>query len=71
MYTPVSRSENVTTIGGFSADKSNTDWEFKNICIPRFLASFEEAPVHSLEDIIKFNVANKEKCLPERELLCN
>jgi len=46
-----------------------TDWEFKNICIPRFLESFEEVGVHSLEDIVKFNEANKEKCLPEREFL--
>lgn len=44
-------------------------WEFKNICIPRFLDAFDESSlaVHSLADIVKFNEENREKCLPERE----
>lgn len=51
------------------SNSSNTDWEFKHICIPRFIESFEEVSVHTLEDIVKFNTANNEKCLPEREFL--
>jgi amidase len=41
-------------------------WEFKNVCIPRFLASFDECPVRSLADIVQFNEDNRDKCLPPR-----
>ncbi|KAK3349075.1 amidase signature domain-containing protein [Lasiosphaeria hispida] len=39
-------------------------WEFKSICIPRFLGAFDESPVRNLEDIVKFNEHNKRECLP-------
>ncbi|KAK3395178.1 amidase signature domain-containing protein [Podospora didyma] len=39
-------------------------WEFKNICIPRFLATFNESPVRTLADIVQFNEQNKDICLP-------
>ncbi|KAK1753888.1 Glutamyl-tRNA amidotransferase subunit A, mitochondrial [Echria macrotheca] len=39
-------------------------WDFKNLCIPRFLAGFDESPVRNLADIIRFHEENKEKCLP-------
>ena len=44
-----------------------TVWDFKNICIPRFLSGFDEAAVSNLEDIVKFNEEHKEQCLPPRE----
>ncbi|KAL2277821.1 hypothetical protein FJTKL_15113 [Diaporthe vaccinii] len=40
-------------------------WEFKNICIPRFLEAFDECPVRNLEDIVRFNQQNKDKAMPE------
>lgn len=43
-------------------------WDFKNLCIPRFLDAFRDAPVQSLADIIKFNEDHREKCLPARRL---
>ncbi|KAK0750692.1 amidase signature domain-containing protein [Schizothecium vesticola] len=39
-------------------------WDFKNICIPRFLGGFDEAPVKNLADIVRFNEEHKEQCLP-------
>ncbi|KAM7192707.1 Glutamyl-tRNA amidotransferase subunit A, mitochondrial [Rhypophila sp. PSN 637] len=55
------------TVDGEHAIMPISFWEFKNICIPRFIAAFDEASlaVHSLEDIVQFNETNKEKCLPE------
>lgn len=43
------------------------DWEFRNVCIPKFLETFDECPVSSVEDIVKFNEENKERAMPERE----
>ncbi|KAJ5792756.1 amidase signature enzyme [Penicillium pulvis] len=39
-------------------------WEFKNVCIPRFIRSFQECSVTSVADIVKFNKENSEKALP-------
>ncbi|KAK5654732.1 hypothetical protein OQA88_7057 [Cercophora sp. LCS_1] len=39
-------------------------WDFNNICIPRFLGGFDQAPVQTLQDIVDFNQANHSKCLP-------
>ncbi|KAK4868060.1 hypothetical protein LT330_007258 [Penicillium expansum] len=39
-------------------------WDFKNICIPRFIRSFDECSVTSVADIVKFNEENSEKALP-------
>ncbi|KAJ5310397.1 uncharacterized protein N7443_002858 [Penicillium atrosanguineum] len=39
-------------------------WDFKNVCIPRFIRSFRECSVTSVADIVKFNKKNSEKALP-------
>ncbi|KAK1825954.1 amidase signature domain-containing protein [Podospora conica] len=39
-------------------------WDFKHICIPKFLAGFDEAPVKDLGDIVRFNEEHKEEWLP-------
>ncbi|KAJ6125742.1 amidase signature enzyme [Penicillium sp. IBT 18751x] len=39
-------------------------WDFKNVCIPRFIRSFHECSVTSVSDIVKFNEENSEKSLP-------
>ncbi|KAJ5122759.1 Amidase [Penicillium atrosanguineum] len=39
-------------------------WDFKNVCIPRFIRSFRECSVTSVADIVKFNKENSEKALP-------
>ncbi|KAE8380867.1 amidase signature enzyme [Aspergillus bertholletiae] len=39
-------------------------WEFKNVCIPRFIRSFHECCVTSVAHIVKFNKENSEKALP-------
>ncbi|KAJ5789360.1 amidase signature enzyme [Penicillium psychrosexuale] len=39
-------------------------WDFKNICIPRFIRSFDECSVTSVADIVKFNNENSGKALP-------
>ncbi|KAL9473477.1 hypothetical protein ACSS6W_007857 [Trichoderma asperelloides] len=44
--------------------KKSGFWEFKNVCIPRFVDSFDECPVRSVEDIVKFNRENSEKAMP-------
>lgn len=44
-----------------------SDWEFKHICIPRFVKAFENCPIKSVEDIVNFNEGNKEKAMPERK----
>lgn len=41
-------------------------WDFKNICVPRFLIGFDEAAVENLVDIVRFNEEHKEQCLPPR-----
>ncbi|KAL6831996.1 amidase signature domain-containing protein [Trichoderma camerunense] len=55
-------------------------WEFKNVGILRFIESFDECPVSSAEDIVKFNKDNSEKAMPppyteqgdlEKTLGCN
>ncbi|KAK3317045.1 amidase signature domain-containing protein [Apodospora peruviana] len=52
------------TVDGEPAIMPIAFWDFKNICIPRFLDAFEDAPVHNLAEIVKFNQDNPEKCLP-------
>ncbi|TFB01466.1 hypothetical protein CCMA1212_006409 [Trichoderma ghanense] len=39
-------------------------WEFKNVGILRFINSFDECPVRSAEDIVKFNKDNSDKAMP-------
>ncbi|KAK3901220.1 amidase signature domain-containing protein [Staphylotrichum tortipilum] len=39
-------------------------WEFKNVCIPKFLEGFDACAVRNLEDIVKFNQDNGEKYFP-------
>ncbi|KAK3317139.1 amidase signature domain-containing protein [Cercophora scortea] len=39
-------------------------WDFKNICVPRFLDAFDASPVQTLQDIVNFNERNSDKCLP-------
>ncbi|KAL7930155.1 amidase signature domain-containing protein [Trichoderma chlorosporum] len=55
-------------------------WEFKNVGILRFIDSFDECPVNSAEDIVKFNKDNSDKAMPppyteqkdlEKSLKCN
>ncbi|KAM7205425.1 Glutamyl-tRNA amidotransferase subunit A, mitochondrial [Naviculisporaceae sp. PSN 640] len=55
------------TVDGEQAIMPIAFWEFKNICIPRFIDAFDESSidVHSLADIVKFNEENRDKCLPE------
>ncbi|KAK4241733.1 amidase signature domain-containing protein [Achaetomium macrosporum] len=52
------------TVDGVEAIMPIAFWEFKNICIPRFLSAFVESPVRTLADIVDFNNANQDKCLP-------
>ncbi|KAL2194061.1 amidase signature domain-containing protein [Corynascus similis CBS 632.67] len=52
------------TVDGKEAIMPIAYWEFKNICIPRFLDAFDECRVRSLADIVEFNKENKDKCLP-------
>lgn len=47
---------------------TNLDWDFKNVCIPRFIRAFDECSVTSIADIVKFNKENSEKALPVRKL---
>ncbi|KAJ5725664.1 amidase signature enzyme, partial [Penicillium malachiteum] len=39
-------------------------WDFKNLCIPRFVGSFHDCSMTSVDDIVKFNKENAEKALP-------
>ncbi|KAJ5167002.1 amidase signature enzyme [Penicillium canariense] len=39
-------------------------WDFKNICIPKFIQSFDKCSVTSVADIVKFNKENSKKALP-------
>ncbi|KAJ5811051.1 Amidase [Penicillium robsamsonii] len=39
-------------------------WDFRNLCIPRFIRSFHECSVTSVADIIEFNEKNSDKALP-------
>ncbi|CAG8892895.1 unnamed protein product [Penicillium egyptiacum] len=41
-------------------------WDFRNVCIPRFIHSFHECSVTSVADIVKFNKEHSEKALPAR-----
>ncbi|KAK9415502.1 putative Amidase domain-containing protein [Seiridium unicorne] len=40
-------------------------WDFKHIGIPTFIEGFSDAPVTSLEDIVRFNENNKDLAMPE------
>ncbi|KAE8363999.1 amidase signature enzyme [Aspergillus caelatus] len=39
-------------------------WDFKNVCIPKFIRSLHECSVTSVADIVMFNKENSEKALP-------
>ncbi|KAK3185859.1 hypothetical protein K4F52_005313 [Lecanicillium sp. MT-2017a] len=39
-------------------------WDFKHICIPNFVAAFDDCPVKTVEDIVNFNEAHKDKAMP-------
>ncbi|KAJ6031316.1 amidase signature enzyme [Penicillium herquei] len=39
-------------------------WDFKNLCIPRFVDSFHEYSITSVEHIVNFNKENADKALP-------
>ncbi|KAJ5926219.1 Amidase [Penicillium verrucosum] len=39
-------------------------WDFRNLCIPRFIRSFHECSVTSVADIVEFNEKNSDKALP-------
>ncbi|KAK0615178.1 amidase signature domain-containing protein [Bombardia bombarda] len=52
------------TVNGQGAIMPIAFWDFKNVCIPRFLEAFDECSVRNLDDIVRFNKENKEKCLP-------
>lgn len=45
------------------------DWDFKNVCIPKFIQSFDECPVRSVADIVRYNKENHETALPARTSL--
>ncbi|KAI0969601.1 amidase signature domain-containing protein [Xylaria arbuscula] len=40
-------------------------WEFKHIGIPTFIEGFSDAPVASLEEIVRFNEQNQSLTMPE------
>ncbi|PTB63049.1 amidase [Trichoderma citrinoviride] len=52
------------TVNGEQAIMPIAFWEFKNIGILRFINSFDERPVRSAEDIVKFNKENSDKAMP-------
>ncbi|RAO71686.1 uncharacterized protein BHQ10_007698 [Talaromyces amestolkiae] len=39
-------------------------WDFKNICIPRFINSFDDCLISSVADIVRYNNENSETALP-------
>lgn len=41
-------------------------WDFKHIGIPTFIEGFSDAPVASLEEIVRFNEQNQSLTMPER-----
>ncbi|KAL7941016.1 amidase signature domain-containing protein [Trichoderma barbatum] len=68
------------TVNGEQAIMPIAFWEFKNVGILRFINSFDECPVSSAEDIVKFNKDNSSKAMPppyteqndlEKSLSCN
>ncbi|KAL6790448.1 amidase signature domain-containing protein [Trichoderma sp. SZMC 28013] len=68
------------TVDGKQAIMPIAFWEFKHVGILRFIESFDECPVSSAEDIVKFNKDNSEKAMPppfteqgdlEKTLNCN
>ncbi|KAI0153300.1 amidase signature domain-containing protein [Xylariaceae sp. FL1272] len=58
-------AEAALLVNGQSIVKPVAFWEFKNICIPRFLSFFDESPVRTLGELIKYNEKHKEKAMPE------
>ncbi|RFU80727.1 amidase [Trichoderma arundinaceum] len=52
------------TVDGEQAIMPISFWEFKNVGILKFIKSFDECPVSSAEDIVKFNKENSEKAMP-------
>ncbi|OAQ96663.1 hypothetical protein LLEC1_01445 [Akanthomyces lecanii] len=57
----------VPDVAGYPDTISLAHWESKNVCMPKFLNMFDECPVTSVADIVKFNEENKERAIPERE----
>ncbi|OAA74652.1 Amidase signature domain protein [Akanthomyces lecanii RCEF 1005] len=55
----------VPDLTGYPDTISLAHWDFKNVCMPEFLKVFDECPVSSVEDIVKFNEENKERAMPE------
>ncbi|KAJ5928417.1 amidase signature enzyme [Penicillium verhagenii] len=39
-------------------------WDFKNVCIPEFIGSFDECAVTSVADIVRFNKESSDIALP-------
>ncbi|KAK1243303.1 hypothetical protein MKX07_003931 [Trichoderma sp. CBMAI-0711] len=53
-----------STVDGEQATMRIAFWEFKNVGIRRFIDAFDECPVRSAEDIVKFNRENRDKAMP-------
>ncbi|EGR47116.1 amidase [Trichoderma reesei QM6a] len=53
-----------TSVDGERATMRIAFWEFKNVGIRRFIDAFDECPVRSAEDIVKFNKENSDKAMP-------
>ena len=66
---PIIREANLPMFPSNSARLTNSTvvWEFKNICIPHFIESFDTCWVRNLQDIVVFNEENKEMAMPPRE----
>ncbi|KAJ6437212.1 amidase [Purpureocillium lavendulum] len=39
-------------------------WDFKHMTVPKFIAAFDNCPVGSVEDIVAFNEANRDRAMP-------
>ncbi|KAL6833448.1 amidase signature enzyme [Trichoderma sp. SZMC 28015] len=52
------------TVGGKEAFMKIAFWDCKNRTIDNFLKEYEESPVRSLADIVKFNEEHKDDALP-------
>ncbi|KAL7805666.1 amidase signature domain-containing protein [Trichoderma aethiopicum] len=54
-----------STVDGESATRRIAFWEFRHVGVRRFIDSFDECPVRSTEDIVKFNRENSDRAMPE------
>ncbi|KAK3375563.1 amidase signature domain-containing protein [Lasiosphaeria ovina] len=52
------------TVDGGQAIMPIAFWEFKNVCLPRFLGAFDESPIRSLADLVGYNEQHRDRCLP-------